>query len=143
MFQGYSPITFALQSATLQRLGLAARGITSNFLDTRLIRFYERLLVHMSALGMLRVFCAELGQQLLAYRTDMIVDDVLYDWLTAYDHQYAKYSLGTLLLDFMVSSCIDSEVSEIDMMRGDESYKRHWAHCTRDVVTYARSTVAV
>jgi CelD/BcsL family acetyltransferase involved in cellulose biosynthesis len=67
----------------------------------------------------------------------------LYDWLTAYDHQYAKYSLGTLLLDFMVSSCIDSEVSEIDMMRGDESYKRHWAHCTRDVVTYARSTVAV
>ena len=51
----------------------------------------------------------------------------------AYDDEYANYSAGTILSDFMMKHVLQFEdVEEIDYLIGDDLYKKDWMTCRRE-----------
>ncbi|MEQ1921590.1 MAG: GNAT family N-acetyltransferase [Pyrinomonadaceae bacterium] len=53
-------------------------------------------------------------------------------WKTSYDEEYARYSPGNLLFKKLVSDCIESKLSEIDLLSPATENKRFWATGTRE-----------
>jgi CelD/BcsL family acetyltransferase involved in cellulose biosynthesis len=49
-----------------------------------------------------------------------------YFYLTTYAMEYAELHPGTLLLALMIEHAAEEGVERIDMLRGEESYKRLW-----------------
>jgi len=52
----------------------------------------------------------------------------MYYYLAGLDPQYLGYSVGNLLIMFLLKRCVEKGFKEYDMMRGDEPYKHMWTH---------------
>ena len=50
----------------------------------------------------------------------------LFCYLSGFDPQYSKYSVGHLHLMYLIKYCIENGLRECDLMRGDEPYKMKW-----------------
>lgn len=55
----------------------------------------------------------------------------MFYYLAGFDPQYAEYSVGNLIIRFLLERCITRGFKEYDMMRGDEPYKLLWTHTVR------------
>lgn len=51
----------------------------------------------------------------------------LWGFLTAYDHQFARLSPGTMLVAAMIDYGFEHGFDEYDFLRGEESYKTRWS----------------
>jgi CelD/BcsL family acetyltransferase involved in cellulose biosynthesis len=54
------------------------------------------------------------------------VDRTQYFYITAYSPAHAELRPGTLLLALAIDHAANEGISTIDMLRGDEPYKRIW-----------------
>jgi CelD/BcsL family acetyltransferase involved in cellulose biosynthesis len=50
----------------------------------------------------------------------------MYYYLAGLDPKYASYSVGNLIIKYLLEICIDKGLKEYDMLRGDEPYKYQW-----------------
>lgn len=51
----------------------------------------------------------------------------------AYDHNFAKHGVGTLMSALLTKHVLDvDQVEEIDFLAGDDSYKSEWMDCRRE-----------
>jgi len=57
--------------------------------------------------------------------------DKMFYYLAGFDPQYSNYSIGNLIIRFLLERCIKKGFKEYDMMRGDEPYKLMWTHTIR------------
>jgi CelD/BcsL family acetyltransferase involved in cellulose biosynthesis len=82
------------------------------------------------------------GDTIVAYRFGFIDRGVLYYYFASYDPEWLDYSPGILTLVHTTSWAVDNGLKESDFMRGDESYKLHYASGTRDlpVFCFARTS---
>jgi len=55
----------------------------------------------------------------------------MYAYLSGFDPEYSKYSIGNLTIMLILQECIKKGVMEYDMMRGQESYKAWWTNESR------------
>jgi CelD/BcsL family acetyltransferase involved in cellulose biosynthesis len=55
----------------------------------------------------------------------------LYYYLAGFDSRYSSYSIGNVLIRFLVEECIKKGFKEFDFMRGEETYKNHWTNTYR------------
>jgi CelD/BcsL family acetyltransferase involved in cellulose biosynthesis len=58
---------------------------------------------------------------------------------SGFDPRWGRHSVGSLLLAWTIDDCIARGIGEFDFLRGDETYKRRWAHSdrtTRDAVIW-------
>lgn len=55
----------------------------------------------------------------------------MFYYLAGFDPQYSNYSVGNLIIRFLLERCIKKGFREYDMMRGDEPYKLMWTHTIR------------
>ncbi len=62
----------------------------------------------------------------VATSLDLEYGGKMYGHLCGFDPDYAKYSVGNLLLLKIFKQCIIKKISEYDFMQGDESYKFDW-----------------
>jgi CelD/BcsL family acetyltransferase involved in cellulose biosynthesis len=55
----------------------------------------------------------------------------MFYYLAGFDPQYSNYSVGNLIIRFLLERCIQKGFKEYDMMRGDEPYKLLWTRTVR------------
>jgi CelD/BcsL family acetyltransferase involved in cellulose biosynthesis len=54
-------------------------------------------------------------------------------YLQGFDPAYSEYSVGNLIIMFLLRECIIEGFNEYDLMRGDEAYKARWTDkCVRN-----------
>ncbi len=61
----------------------------------------------------------------------------LYWYLSGFASQYAKYSVGSVLIMQLLRNAIDQGLSEFDFLTGDEAYKKNWDTHASKIVTFS------
>jgi CelD/BcsL family acetyltransferase involved in cellulose biosynthesis len=55
----------------------------------------------------------------------------MYYYLAGFDPKFSDYSIGNLLMMYLLENCIKKGFKEYDLMRGDEPYKLRWTKTYR------------
>lgn len=85
--------------------------------------------------GWLDVYILWVNNQPIAYEYGFGYEGRFEDWRSGFDTRFpANISIGKLLAMEVVQKCIQEGYSEIDFLRGDESYKEEWEPSQRDFV---------
>ena len=107
------------------------RGEPGVFADARMVRWHRETILWLERLGLLRLYSLRLNGGIIAAYYSLI--DPLsrngrtqYLYLPAYSIQHSDLRPGTLLTAMTVEHAAQSGVETIDMLRGDEEYKKLW-----------------
>ncbi len=95
--------------------------------------FAEAALPALFAERRLRAFAVFDGSGVVGVSLYMVGDDSLGHWNGGFRAAVARFAPGKLLLDLAIRSACREGLGEIDLMRGDETYKAEWATGTRTI----------
>ena len=90
----------------------------------------------MAEAGILRLSLMECGDLIVAGSINFVHDSKLMGYLSSYDEAYKKTSPGTNLMINYVRQAFDDGLNEVDLLRGDEEYKRKFATERVKLTTY-------
>jgi CelD/BcsL family acetyltransferase involved in cellulose biosynthesis len=86
--------------------------------------------------GRLAVFLGYIGGQPASVAVTLRAGVTLGYWGTRFDPAFSRFSPGHLLLRYIVDyASNDPELHEVDLLLGDQPYKRQWATSTYDTVS--------
>jgi CelD/BcsL family acetyltransferase involved in cellulose biosynthesis len=115
------------------------RGLAGAFSDKRVRSFHKALAPQLAERGWLRLYRLRLDGKTRALFYCFQRGERVYYYLSGFDVALQRWSLGTVLMAEMVAQSISSGARELDLMRGDENYKRLWrateTHTVRLVLT--------
>lgn len=74
----------------------------------------------------LRLHFLTVNNKPVSVSVDLEYGGKMYGHLAGFDPDYAKYSVGNILLLKIFNQCVKKGLSEYDFMQGDESYKFDW-----------------
>ena len=107
--------------------------------------FMPGWIVESARQGWLRMGIASIDNKPVAAQIWVVHQNKASIYKLAYDRQYAKYSIGSLLTAHLLQQVIDTDqVAEVDFLNGDESYKQDWMSHRREywgIVAYNRHTL--
>jgi CelD/BcsL family acetyltransferase involved in cellulose biosynthesis len=107
--------------------------------DTRVLAWHREALPALQAAGLLRLSALRREGETLAViyavhdpprRAAQGVERTEYVYITAYSPTHADLRPGTVLLALAMEEAAGEGIGTIDMLRGDEAYKRLW-HATQ------------
>jgi CelD/BcsL family acetyltransferase involved in cellulose biosynthesis len=107
------------------------RGETGVFADERMIRWHREALPLLERAGLLRLCALRLNGEIIAVSYSLIdapghSDRTQYIYLPAFSTAYADLRPGTILTAMAIEHAAREGVQTIDMLRGDEDYKKLW-----------------
>jgi ribosomal protein S18 acetylase RimI-like enzyme len=83
--------------------------------------------------GYLRLGLAYINDQPVAAQLWIVYQGVAYIYKLAYDEQFARLSIGSILTAHMMRHVIDIDhVNEVDYLTGDDDYKKDWMSHRRE-----------
>lgn len=95
--------------------------------------FMPGLIRTCAAQGWLRLGVATVDGMPAAAQLWIVCRGVAAIYKLAYDEQYAKLSIGSLLTEQLMRHVIDiDQVAEVDYLTGDDAYKRDWMSASRE-----------
>jgi ribosomal protein S18 acetylase RimI-like enzyme len=95
--------------------------------------FIPGLIRHFAAQGELRLGIAYIDQQAAAAQIWIVSNRVASIYKLAYDENYEKLSIGSILTAHLMQHVIDiDQVREVDYLTGDDAYKRDWMSHRRE-----------
>jgi CelD/BcsL family acetyltransferase involved in cellulose biosynthesis len=108
-----------------------ARGEPGVLADPRVLEWHRDAMPGLLASGILRLCALRLNGQTLGLLYSLLDAPTRhvrtqYFYLTAYSIKNAELRPGTLLLAFAIEHAAQEGIQRIDMLRGDEAYKRIW-----------------
>ncbi len=103
----------------------------SGYQDMFALMKYRDIFFNLLDANLLLVSALEAGDKVLAIHAGYLFEGRLYYLLPAYDVQYTKYSIGTLLMEEMMSTSYARGDKEFDFLLGDEDYKFSYANRVR------------
>lgn len=122
------PLTPALaRLCELKRLRLGEAAAHSPLLVEKGSAMLEALVGAMAREGALRVFVIERDKQIIAISVNFEYRGELLAYLTAFDPAFARGSPGTALIIDYIKWALDHGVKSVDLLRGDETFKRRFA----------------
>lgn len=87
--------------------------------------------------GCLRLWTLTVDQKVSAVLVGFLHNGVLHYFQSGFEPNYAKDSIGTVMLGLSVKRCFEArEVREFDFMGGESTYKDQWTTATRDIVEF-------
>jgi len=89
--------------------------------------------------GMLMFYGIRMAGTLIAVIYGYRVRDRVYSYLSGFDLQYARRSVGAITIGYAVQRAIDSGCQAFDFLQGQESYKYTWG--ARDQACFVRRIV--
>lgn len=110
-----------------------ARFTTSCFDPPVARRFLLAALPELFADRRLRVFALRRGDRILAMQLHMQGAESLGYWNGGFVAQAARYAPGRLLLATALRQACREGLAELDLLRGDEPYKKSWASSSRPI----------
>jgi hypothetical protein len=123
-----------LEARRLHNLSRERKGDLGSFEREGYLEFHRELAQTLGKRESLYAKFLMTDRQAIAFRYGFIVDDVYYDYQTGYDPAFSDWRPGFIVLAKVVEDLITRGVKRFDFLRGDESYKRHWAQ--KDHKTY-------
>lgn len=75
--------------------------------------------------GQLRLQWSEIDGRAIAFDSGYVADNGVFVYQTAFDPRWAEISPGRLHLYASIAKAIDKGYAFVDLLRGDEPYKRH------------------
>ena len=110
------------------------KGDAGAFASEPVRHFHQNLAEACRQLGWLRLYRLQLGRTIAVIYGIRYGETLLY-YATGYDLEASKMSPGRQLFGFMVQQAIAEGMLELDLLRGDESYKFDWTTQVRQDVT--------
>jgi CelD/BcsL family acetyltransferase involved in cellulose biosynthesis len=83
--------------------------------------------------GWFSIALMELGDRLLAWHLLFRCGQKLWGYLTAYDHNFARLSPGTMLIPAIIDYGFAHGFREYDLCNGEEPHKKRWATDSRQI----------
>lgn len=107
------------------------RGQPGVLADARVTAWQREVIPKLQAAGLLRLSCLRLNGEVLGVAYAMAdpaerQQRTLYVYLHSYALEHAEFSPGTLLLAFAMERAAKESIEAIDLLRGDEEYKKIW-----------------
>lgn len=88
---------------------------------------FQSLFETLGAKGWISVVLMEWKNRLVAWQLLYRCGESLWGYLTAFDHEFASYSPGTMLIPTVIDYGFAHGFGEFDFLAGEESYKMRWA----------------
>lgn len=98
----------------------------SPLLDPKRFAFLQSLLTSLNERRWWRLATLHSQGTLIAYQLGFVIRGVYYFWNIAHHPDYAKYSIGKVLLRLNLEACFQEGLQTFDFMAGGESYKNVW-----------------
>jgi len=105
---------------------------TALFLDRQLRCFFRDIFSAFQKRGWLWARFLKSGDKRIAYEICFHYDNKLFSYNSCYDRNYRNISPGVLLTASIVEEAFSSGLSEYDMLRGEEPYKKRWSSTARE-----------
>jgi CelD/BcsL family acetyltransferase involved in cellulose biosynthesis len=106
--------------------GKTAKPVIGAFRDV-----FQKLIDELGPNRSIAVLVVEKDDTLIAWRWLFCCGNVLWDYLTAYDHSFGEISPGTLLLCAALDYGFAHGYTEFDFLRGMDAYKQRWTSTSR------------
>lgn len=99
--------------------------------DVRMLAWHREAIPQLHACGALRLCLLHLDSEVIAALYSLIdptnrISRNQYVYITAYSPDHANLSPGTILLAEVLEQAFKEGVQTVDMLRGEEPYKRMW-----------------
>lgn len=108
-------------------------GGSDAFYSAGLVAFHQELTRWALDRGWLRLFELRLDGRPAASLYGFRYANTFSFYQSGFDLQYAKESVGLVMMGLAIKSAIEEGAAEYDLLRGDESYKFRWARETREL----------
>ena len=98
----------------------------SRYDEHEMYKFEQDVCFFVSQQGYLRIFILYLNGKPVSVFSGFIHNNKLFGDVFAHDPEYRKYSVGNVVLGYCIEYCINEGLTELDLSRGNESYKYKW-----------------
>jgi CelD/BcsL family acetyltransferase involved in cellulose biosynthesis len=88
--------------------------------------FHRKSAPGLLARGLLRLYRLQLQQRTIAVVYTLFERETVFCYLQGYDPEFARLSPGTHLMFSVMEDAVQERMRKFDLLRGEESYKRHW-----------------
>ncbi len=112
---------FALHAARWQR-----RGLPGVLADDVVQRFTREVARRMLDAGALRMYATRISERIVAVFYGFAFGDTVYYYLSGYDPELEKLSIGTLVVAHAIEEAQRDGAAAFDFLRGAEEYKYAW-----------------
>jgi CelD/BcsL family acetyltransferase involved in cellulose biosynthesis len=94
--------------------------------DAAVRAFHRKSAPELLARGLLRLYRLRLQQRTIAVVYTLFESETVFCYLQGYDPEFAHLSPGTHLMFSVMEDAVRMKMRKFDLLRGEESYKRHW-----------------
>ena len=106
----------------------------SEAFHTKNVVAFHREFVDLAARqGWLRLLILRIDETPAAALYGLRYGRTFYFYQSGFDPAYSKQSIGLVMMGLAIKAAIEDGASEYDLLHGDEEYKFHWAHETREL----------
>lgn len=120
----------------LHTLRWEGRAEHYSFSSERYNAFHRDLTREFLQAGWLRLYCMELGGEIIGMFYGYAFRGTLYHFQGGFDPRHEKISAGQCLMAFAIESAIAEGCTGLDMLRGEYEYKKRWASLVRETHSY-------
>jgi CelD/BcsL family acetyltransferase involved in cellulose biosynthesis len=126
----------------------AQKNVDGSFSGPFLVHFREvfRCLIDdFGPRGLIAVVVVEKGDQLVSWLLLFRSGSKLWDYQTAYHHEFGKFSPGTILISAAIDYGFEHGCDEFDFLRGMDWYKTRWTsefHRNQRMIAWNRSWIS-
>jgi CelD/BcsL family acetyltransferase involved in cellulose biosynthesis len=109
------------------------RGGSEAFSTPGLLAFYDEMSRLALERGWLRLFVLRLNGRPAAVLHGYRYGPTFYFYQSGFDPDFAKYSVGRVIVELTIKSAIEDGADEYDLLHGDEPYKYQWTSQSREL----------
>jgi CelD/BcsL family acetyltransferase involved in cellulose biosynthesis len=110
-----------------------SRGVSEAFQTSRFTDFHQEFVRLAAKRGWLRLIILNLDKVARAAIYAMRYGPTFYFYQSGFDPAYSKQSVGLVVMGLAIKQAIAEGACEYDLLHGQEEYKFHWAHQSRDL----------
>ena len=111
------------------------KGIHTNFVNDRALRFHERLAPLLLPQGMLVLDFLYHERKPISATYSFRYKNKLYHYQKGMDPQWSRLSVGMILHRLMIERAFNEGLVEVDLLKGEDRYKHAWTNAMREEVT--------
>ena len=108
------------------------KKITNNNLDPKEWSFYKEVAYPMILEKKASLFVIYNQEKPIAVTLNYLSDSILFDAITVFDIDYAKFHLGSITIMKQIEWCLENNISILDFSKGYFEYKTRWATTAYD-----------
>ncbi|MGB6152443.1 MAG: GNAT family N-acetyltransferase, partial [Pricia sp.] len=108
------------------------KQVTNNNLDPKEWQFYYEVTYPMLLKGEASLFVIYNDSTPIGVTLNFFSEDILFDAITVFDIDYAKFHLGSITIMALLEWCLANDLKTFDFSKGFFDYKTRWSTQTYD-----------